>query len=360
MVTRRHLVALFLVSLLASSDVLAAHEIRGPIAPPATVVNAVIGDVSFFHTFGRLPNEGDDEDLRLQTHLRYVEQVLRGRDVSHLSSAQRAARASILDVLHEYHVAGFFPRNRALPGRRPVFVDTVSGAVCAVGYLIEQTRGRDVVEAVNADFQYASIFQIDAPVLDAWLDEHGLTRVEAAMIQPFYSDLVEATVDTPGHIVVVPDGSGPSLGAEGHTVRVRLEDGNGGPIVGYPFQDLVLAGSGADGPLDVCPGGSVADANTDATGETTFTGSLAAGGWSDALLYVYVAGVINTFNPLQITVNSPDLNGDLRVDINDVGLFAQDFASPYVFRADLAGDLDGVLNIADVGAFATSIGRECP
>ena len=48
-----------------------------------TTVNAIIGDRSFIETYSDRPTEYTDEVLRLQTHLSYVEQLLRSTDVSH-------------------------------------------------------------------------------------------------------------------------------------------------------------------------------------------------------------------------------------------------------------------------------------
>jgi hypothetical protein len=39
-----------------------------------------------------------------------------------------------------------------------------------------------------------------------------------------------------------------------------------------------------------------------------------------------------------LLVNSPDLNGDLAVDLADVALFAQDYFGPYNYRSDLCWD----------------------
>lgn len=358
---RHALLALSLV-LLFALPALGSHDLRGPIAPAGTAVNAVLGDVSFLAAFGRLPTAADDEDLRLRTHLEFVERLLRARDVSDWPPQRQSARAAILDTLHRYHVAGAFPRNRDLAGRRPCFVDLATGNVCAVGYLMEQTVGRDVVDAVNADYQYASILQIDAPLLDTWLTTHGLTRLEAAMIQPAYSGIGEASVQGgSGHILVVPDGSGPTLASEGHVVWFRVVDRGGSPIEGYPFQDLMLARLDGTTQVIPCPGGAVADANTDANGESTFSGALAAGGWTDETLYIHAAGVPAVdLPPLQLTVNSPDLDGNHMVNLQDIGAFALDFASGYAFRSDIGGDLDGTLNLADVGVLAIHNGKSCP
>jgi hypothetical protein len=40
-------------------------------------VNAVIGDISFMETFGQQATNETDENKRLQTHLKYVEKLLR-------------------------------------------------------------------------------------------------------------------------------------------------------------------------------------------------------------------------------------------------------------------------------------------
>ena len=149
-------------------------------------VNGVLGDESFVATFGRRPGPGDSEDLRIRTHLAFVEQLLRERSVDHLSDEQRTARTRNLDRLHDYWTTGVFPRNTVVPGHRnPVFVDE-AGRICAVGYLFEQDMGREAAERINARHRTATVFEIDDPVLGKWLATSGLTLEEAAMIQPAY------------------------------------------------------------------------------------------------------------------------------------------------------------------------------
>lgn len=58
-----------------------------------------------------------------------------------------------------------------------------------------------------------------------------------------------------------------------------------------------------------------------------------------------------------IYFNSPDQNGDLVVDLADVGAFAQNYSGPYDYRSDLRWD--GVMNVADVGAMASAMGADC-
>jgi len=163
-------------------------------------VNGVLGDESFVATFGRRPGPGDSEDLRIRTHLAFVEQLLRERPVDHLSEEQREARTRNLDRLRDYWTAGVFPRNTVMSHRRtPVFIDE-AGRICAVGYLFEQDMGREAAERINARYRTATIFEIDDPVLGKWLATSGLTLEEGAMIQPGYgpSLSVEYAFETDG------------------------------------------------------------------------------------------------------------------------------------------------------------------
>lgn len=149
-------------------------------------VSAVIGDVSYVSAFGTLPDEHTDEDLRLQTHLAYVEQLLRQKQPADLSPEQLQQREYLLNLLAQYHQEGTFPRNYDYPDQRmPCFIDR-DGRICAVGYLIEQTAGRDVAEAINDKYQYAYLNDMHDPSIDSWIAHSGLTREECAMIQPAY------------------------------------------------------------------------------------------------------------------------------------------------------------------------------
>lgn len=149
-------------------------------------VNAVLGDASYIARFGHRPGRGASETVRLRTHLAYVEQLLRARPMSHLTAQQRAARARHLDRLHTYWTRGQFPQNHtAGSGRRPTFIDR-DGRLCAVGYLIAQSAGRDVAERINAEYKHAYLWEMDLPVIDAWAESAGFTLRELAMIQPMY------------------------------------------------------------------------------------------------------------------------------------------------------------------------------
>lgn len=150
-------------------------------------INPLIGDRSFFERFGYFPTALTDERLRITTHLAYVEATLRARNVDGMPHELRAERMRNLDRLREYWMRGIYPRNLDRPeDRRPCFIDN-DGTICAVGYLVEKSAGRDAAEKINSSFQYATIGEMRSPELDAWLPRSGLTRQEAAMIQPAYA-----------------------------------------------------------------------------------------------------------------------------------------------------------------------------
>ncbi len=149
-------------------------------------VNAIIGDISYLKSFGNLPADEADEDIRLQTHLKYVEKVLRETEVSGLTKEQKVNRLKMLDLLNDYWTAGVFPKNYDFPDKRiPCFIDR-NGNICAVGYLIEQTAGRQIAEDINAKFKYEYLLAMNEQVIDNWIQASGLTKEECAMIQPAY------------------------------------------------------------------------------------------------------------------------------------------------------------------------------
>jgi hypothetical protein len=151
-----------------------------------TAINPVLGDKSFKEIFGRAPDPQTDEKLRIETHLAYVENLLRHKPDSHLSPGQKVKRTFLLDNLRSYRAAGIFPGNYDFPEeRKPCFIDK-NGNICAVGFLIEQTAGRAFAEQINEQFQYATIWEMQLPEISAWAQENGLTLEECAIIQPTY------------------------------------------------------------------------------------------------------------------------------------------------------------------------------
>lgn len=149
-------------------------------------VNAVLGDVSFESKFGFAPDGTTDENLRITTHLEYVENLLRNRDVSNLSDSMKKQRNAMLNLLREYRAMGIYPRNEVYKNeRKPCFIDQ-DGRICAVGYLVERSSGRQMAEKINSQYQYAYLLSMNDADLDSWIGNSGLTKEECAMIQPSY------------------------------------------------------------------------------------------------------------------------------------------------------------------------------
>lgn len=156
-------------------------------------VNAIIGDESFDVMYQGSAAEEAEEVFRIQTHLAYVEAKLRSADISHLNEDQLRNRIFVIDLLHNYWQLGQFPSNNAYPERRPCFIDA-EGNICAVGYLIAATGGRDLAESINDRFQYEYLVDMDEPILAEWAENYGLSLEECAMIQPTYGPPPQAAI----------------------------------------------------------------------------------------------------------------------------------------------------------------------
>jgi len=175
------------------------------------------------------------------------------------------------------------------------------------------------------------------------------------------------TYDGPGipSLMVVPNGNGNSF-TEAHdeqgnvvdaTITLIVQNSTGDVVENFPFEDLWL--QMAEGGLTPCIGGTVADHNTDAQGMTQWVHPLLAGGNSFGPVLVIIAGMFVIGDPgLPLRFNSPDVNGDLVVNLHDISILAGDYSTGYNFRCDLNGD--GDLNLQDIPIFAQHFGAHCP
>ncbi|MDR9418848.1 hypothetical protein [Gracilimonas sp.] len=152
---------------------------------PANSVNAVLGDVSYTETFGTVPDEHTPENIRIKTHLNYVIKQLKNTDTDYLSADQQKKRAHLIHLLEDYTEAENFPVNHHFENRLPVFIDK-DGNLCAVGYLLAKTKGLETAQKINKEHKFDYIKDINPHLIDGWLAENGLTKTEAAMIQPAY------------------------------------------------------------------------------------------------------------------------------------------------------------------------------
>lgn len=155
-------------------------------------INPLIADSSYYYTFGEFPAETTPEQVRIFTHLSYVEQRLRMNNGADLTEDQQAKRMVVLNHLRDYCERGEFPINSKFEHeRRPCFIDE-NGTICAVGYLIEQTESRSAAEAINEVHQYDVIAAMNSKQeeLQQWAEKNGLTLKECAMIQPTYQTMI--------------------------------------------------------------------------------------------------------------------------------------------------------------------------
>jgi hypothetical protein len=148
-------------------------------ATPSEPINSVLGDASFAWRHGRLPTPADSEQLRIETHLGFVGQLLRMR------APADPRRAHLVDMLDDYAARGAFPHNTIVASRNPVFIDE-AGAICAVGHLVEATAGRAPAEHIAAAHRLDRIVDMDDATLAAWVAQGPLSLRELAMIQPEY------------------------------------------------------------------------------------------------------------------------------------------------------------------------------
>lgn len=236
----RHLITLLLI---ITAGVL--HAATGLYQSVGGSVNILIGDRSFAERFGRLPDEHVPDYIRIRTHLAYVEDLLRRSTPTSLPPALRAARLRNLDHLREYRERGIFPRNENPEGvRAPCFIDRI-GTLCAVGHLVACSAGRAAAEEIDRQYRYAYISRMATPILDRWLAGSGLTREEAALIQPAYATAwpaLTAGITVGAELAMPTPLNPPSFGAVPSTRRsLAITSGFfGGVDLAYRFNDRKL------------------------------------------------------------------------------------------------------------------------
>ena len=175
-----------------------------------------------------------------------------------------------------------------------------------------------------------------------------------------------------GCYVACPQGDGTQLAAINSTIYVVCKDFIGNPIPGIPAADFWLIG--CNDALVLCGGAGAIDADqaTDVDGETTISGTFAAGGCSVEGVHVVVQGWIIT-DPadcdvpfcLPLQTVSPDITGgggviDGVVDLIDLAAFAAGYtAPPQPYDACLDYNCDGLVDIIDFSIFAQHYLHNC-
>lgn len=158
------------------------------------------------------------------------------------------------------------------------------------------------------------------------------------------------------------------------TITVTVIDTFGNPIFQYPFEDMWL--ETANGGLLLCNGGSVSDASTDVNGQTTFSGTLFAGGCSfydltsNEQTVVIIDGnpITSGGSAMDIIFNTADLSGDLLVGVQDTALFkplyiggttgTMDYAVDFLYSVDYY--FDERITLSDLVLYAGVANTTCP
>lgn len=160
-------------------------------------------------------------------------------------------------------------------------------------------------------------------------------------------------------VLVCPQGDGPSLADAGAVITLVYTDTEGTPVPGLGPATLV---GGCSGGIALCGPHLTSDGVTDATGTTTVSGVIAAGG-RDVEIQWSVGNIPEPLCLLQFAVVnlvSPDINGDLAVDVVDFSIFANGYSSPpkaYDARLDYNGD--AAVDLLDFALFAQHFGHRC-
>ena len=150
-------------------------------------------------------------------------------------------------------------------------------------------------------------------------------------------------------------------------IQIQLIDFSGLPVPGIPPTDIWYQPANPAEVLAIKPGTWCTDFPTDLTGRTTTTRMLSAGGCVLQGLQCVVldpmAGPVILQNPPvvpfpTVMFNSPDLNGDLVVNLSDLAIFGASYANPtggYNQCCDYNDD--GIINLSDLAFLATHYGH---
>lgn len=202
---------------------------------------------------------------------------------------------------------------------------------------------------------------------------------DAANSKVHFSSIAESTNYSMA-LFNLPDGTGsaltntrafdPSLFTVDATILVELRDSDNVLVLGYPAADVWL--EARDGGLSICADNpAIADFASEQRGGaefewcTEFSGPFYAGGHTDPAAGDQVVVMTASTGSTPVTahlsdlqMNSADINGDLVVNLIDLGLFAADYFGAYNFRSDFVPD--NQVNLGDIGRMASGMGIACP
>lgn len=184
----------------------------------------------------------------------------------------------------------------------------------------------------------------------------------AGIIDPCLSEATSAG----GCVMVCPAGDGDQMSTQGATITITVVDGTSAPLENIPATDFYVIDCDPLLDMVLCGGASSSNATaaTDEFGQTTMEGDIAAGGCADGIAVV-VQGYVILDGPgctdatcLPILIRSPDMNGDLAINLADFSAFGLAYPpNPYNKCADF--DCSGAVNLADFSTFGLHYQHSC-
>jgi len=195
----------------------------------------------------------------------------------------------------------------------------------------------------------------------------GSARSDCFYLPDFATSTAYIEYSGSASIWILPDGTGRGLDeayaedgqAVSAVITVQLIDTMGNPMTTIEPDEVWIQAS--PGSVAFCSGAWYPDAWDLANGLFYWTETPAGGGnrtQGDAQLEVRVCNEpLMPWSLTGLAINSPDINGDLQVDLSDIAAFVQDLGGPYHHRSDFVRD--GVINLSDVTVMAAALGTSC-
>lgn len=196
----------------------------------------------------------------------------------------------------------------------------------------------------------------------------GPARSDCFYLPDFNTSTVVIEHSGEASIWILPDGTGRGLdqayAEDGQVVSamitVQLVDTMGDLMTTIEPDEVWIEAS--PGSVAFCAGAWYPDAWDLDNGRFYWTGTPAGGGTrtqGDAQLEVRVCNTpLMSWTLTGLAINSPDINGDLLVDLSDIAAFTQDLGGAYHHRSDFVHD--GVIDLSDVAVMAAALGASCP
>jgi hypothetical protein len=137
------------------------------------------------------------------------------------------------------------------------------------------------------------------------------------------------------------------------TITLTLVNYLNNPLPNHAAEDFWLDTSASG--INYPAGGTIADAATNAAGQTVWQQPLAAGGCTvTETVVVLVEGQPLNQAGINLKFVSADNNGDLVVNLADLSTFASGYTGAYNACADVF--YDGVINLSDLSLFSQAYG----